>query len=79
MCGRYSQTLPKETVHRVFGIQDDIPIVPRFNISPGTDVAAVRLGAEGRRVLAPLRWGFVPPNAPASAQRPINALAEHLG
>jgi putative SOS response-associated peptidase YedK len=52
--------------------------MPRFNIAPGQDVAAVRLGDDGSRQLCALRWGLIPSWAkdPSIGNRLINARGE---
>jgi len=51
--------------------------LPRYNIAPSQDIAAVRQGAEGRELLM-LHWGLVPSWAkePATGFSMINARAE---
>jgi putative SOS response-associated peptidase YedK len=53
-------------------------LTPRYNIAPTQDVAAVRAGVEGGRVLVELRWGLIPSWAKdrSIGSRMINARAE---
>jgi putative SOS response-associated peptidase YedK len=82
MCGRYSLTQPREAVAQLFaaGPAEGLPPdAPRYNICPTQTVDAVCVGREGR-VIAPMRWGFVPPWAKRLGEGPllINARAETL-
>jgi putative SOS response-associated peptidase YedK len=53
-------------------------LLPRYNIAPSQDIAAVRQDREGRRVLCFERWGLVPHWAKDASigNRLINARAE---
>jgi len=61
MCGRYMITSPFEAMARLFEAAPSElgPDVPRPNVSP-TQKVPVAVSHEGDRVLAPMRWGFVP-------------------
>ena len=59
MCGRYSLGRTDRFDWGAFGVAPDAGLVPRWNIAPGTDVLAVRVGNAGRES-AMLRWGLVP-------------------
>ena len=75
MCGRYTLTMPIDSMRALFGF-DTLPnLAARYNVSPGQDVPAVRSGEAGNRVLVILRWGLVPSWAkdPAIGNRMINA------
>lgn len=43
-----------------FGLDEAVKLSPRYNIAPGTDISAVRVSPEGKRVMHLLRWGLVP-------------------
>ena len=71
MCGRFTLTRPDPDALRLrFDLPADAEIheEPRFNISPTTEVLAVRAqpldaaagGSEGVREVGRLRWGLVP-------------------
>lgn len=60
MCGRFAQKLKPEDLIRIFELDECADFKPRFNIPPGTDIAAIRQSPEGKRVLHLLRWGLVP-------------------
>jgi putative SOS response-associated peptidase YedK len=78
MCGRYSLTTPVEGLRRVFGFLEQPNLAPRYNIAPSQEIAAVRLGEDGGRHFAWLRWGLIPSWAKdiKIGYRTINARAE---
>ena len=78
MCGRYMMTAPVEAIRRLFDVAESPNLPPRYNIAPTQDAAVVRRAADGRRELAMLRWGLVPPWAgdPTVGSRMINARSE---
>ncbi|MDG1335339.1 MAG: SOS response-associated peptidase [Tateyamaria sp.] len=81
MCGRFSVTLPTDAMAQLFAAApaNDSPDVPNFNVCPTTQVHVVRNEGAGR-LLAPMRWGFIPKwyKSPASGPLLINARAETL-
>jgi len=60
MCGRYTLKAKPEELIKIFGLDECADLKPRYNIPPGTDIAAIRQSPEGKRVLHTLRWGLVP-------------------
>ena len=79
MCGRYTMSIPAETLARHFGLDAVPDVAPRFNIAPTQAAAVVRLStAREVPVLDFLRWGLVPAWAKdaSGAGRLINARAE---
>ncbi len=80
MCGRYSLTTPVEALRRVFGFLEQPNLAPGYNLAPTQGVAALRLGADGERHFARLRWGLVPAWAKdlSIGARMINARAESV-
>lgn len=80
MCGRIIQSSPVSVLTDRFQLDHAAQLpLPRFNIPPSTDIAAVRLDPNGRRELVMLKWGFVPHWAKdLSGIRPINARAETI-
>ncbi len=61
MCGRFTQNYTWQQVREflsVFGAPRNLR--PRYNIAPTTMIDVVRLNAEGKRELVPMRWGLVP-------------------
>lgn len=79
MCGRYTMSIPAETLARHFGLDAVPDVAPRFNIAPTQAAAVVRLSTVREApVLDFLRWGLVPAWArdASGAGRLINARAE---
>lgn len=78
MCGRMANTLPTDSVARLFSATpaNDLPPVPDYNICPTQTVAVVT--AEAGRRLRPMRWGFVPHwyKSPTDGPLLINARSE---
>jgi putative SOS response-associated peptidase YedK len=60
MCGRYVLKAKPADLIKIFGLDECVDLKPRYNIPPGTDIAAIRQSPEGKRVLHSLRWGLVP-------------------
>jgi putative SOS response-associated peptidase YedK len=82
MCGRFSLTQPREAVRGFFRAEEAPglpPDAPRYNVCP-TQTLAVCRSEGGRRLLVPMRWGFVTPWAKGLSDGPllINARAETL-
>ena len=76
MCGRFTLTKSGEEVAEAFGLDEVPELQPRYNIAPSQPVAVVRrLGPEGARSLAFLRWGLVS-KSDAGSRPLINARAE---
>lgn len=79
MCGRFTLTLSDEDLERLFEAEAtaDLPPVPRLNICPTQDIAAVVVD-DGARILKPMRWGFIPHwyKKPNDGPLLINARAE---
>jgi putative SOS response-associated peptidase YedK len=60
MCGRFVlKATPAELITH-FGLDECVDLKPRYNIPPGTEIAAIRQSPEGKRVLHQLKWGLVP-------------------
>lgn len=78
MCGRFALKAPPAELIARFGLDECADLKPRYNIPPGTDIAAIRRSPEGKRVLHLLRWGLVPhwANDPAIGNRLNNARGE---
>ena len=77
MCGRYSFGRTDRLDWISFGVAPIPDLVPNWNISPGTNVLAVRQRTTGREAKM-LRWGLVPHWAqdPSIGHRLVNARAE---
>jgi putative SOS response-associated peptidase YedK len=80
MCGRYELHSHPAAIALAFGLAHTPDVRQRYNIAPRTDVAVVRVNAEGRCELVAMRWGFVPRWAkdPAVGDRMINARGETI-
>lgn len=80
MCGRMANTLPPDSVARLFAATpaNALPPVPDFNICPTQNVAVVT--ADPDRRLRPMRWGFLPAwyKSPTDGPLLINARAETI-
>ncbi len=60
MCGRFALFASPELVAEYFGLAEPPSLAQHYNLTPGQDIAAVRVDREGRRRLHALRWGLVP-------------------
>ncbi len=60
MCGRFALKAPPAELIKRFNLDECADLKPRYNIPPGTEIAAIRQSPEGKRVLHLLRWGLVP-------------------
>ncbi|MGH1415315.1 MAG: SOS response-associated peptidase [Pelagimonas sp.] len=84
MCGRFAVTLPNEAMAQLFNAApaNDLPDVPNFNVCPTTQVHVIEpAGRQGeRRLLRPMRWGFIPHwyDKPNGGPLLINARAETI-
>ena len=84
MCGRFAFRASRKRLKEEFdlpGPEDALPELPaRYNIAPGTDIAAIRQRPESPRELAMLRWGLIPSWAKdkKTGYRMINARAESV-
>jgi putative SOS response-associated peptidase YedK len=80
MCGRFVLIASLADVIKEFGITDYVgSFAGRYNIAPGSEVAAVVHDEERRLVL--MKWGLIPSWAkdPDIGNRMINARAETVG
>ena len=60
MCGRFTQHLSWEEIHRLADlIGRPRNLAPRYNIAPTTEIEVIRHGVGGNE-LVPMRWGLVP-------------------
>lgn len=58
MCGRFAIDARSEDLELYFELEKSPLLPPRFNVTPGTRIAAIGLGPRGQRELHPLHWGF---------------------
>lgn len=61
MCGRFGLFVTPEVLEEYFALDEHVPGLaePRYNLTPGQAVAAVR-EHDGRRSVALLQWGLIP-------------------
>jgi putative SOS response-associated peptidase YedK len=80
MCARFTIRAPAPKIAEAFGVALPFDIQPRYNVAPTQDVLAIRLGQDGRREAARLRWGLVPAWAQdvKIGNRLMNARAETI-
>ena len=60
MCGRFALFASPELVAEYFALAEPPALAPHYNLTPGQDIAAVRVDRDGKRKLGALRWGLVP-------------------
>jgi putative SOS response-associated peptidase YedK len=61
MCGRYRLSAKERYIRDHFGLDEDPPWTPRYNIAPTQLVATIRQDAkEPKRAFGLLRWGLIP-------------------
>ena len=78
MCGRFTLTAPPEQIGELFDLDEMPDLRPRFNASPGQEVATIRARPEAGRRLELRHWGLVPRWAKDAriGSRLINARSE---
>ncbi|HKJ60207.1 MAG TPA: SOS response-associated peptidase, partial [Halobacteriales archaeon] len=76
MCGRFSLFVPPGILEERFDAEVGASYVPRYNVAPRDDVAAIR--NDDQETIDALSWGLVPDwvDDPDDFPRPINARAE---
>lgn len=78
MCARYTVNTPASALAALFAALPPPPEGtggPRFNIAPSQRVPVVIVD-QGRRLLVPMRWGFLPGWAKEAKQAVVNARSE---
>lgn len=78
MCGRYTLTIDMDGLVEYFGLGKNGPgHRPRYNIAPGQEVPVIGMN-RGKKGLAFMRWGLIPPWAKevSTGYKMINARAE---
>jgi putative SOS response-associated peptidase YedK len=80
MCSRYFLDADGNIIAYTFRVPVTGPIRKRFNIAPTQEAPVIRVGEEGAREVALLRWGLVPPWAKeiAVGNKMINARSEGI-
>lgn len=79
MCGRYRLTAKERYLRDHFGLGEDPPWEPHWNIAPTQQIATVRQHpAEPTRIFALMRWGLIPYWAKDASIgfKTINAMSE---
>jgi len=81
MCGRFAQYTNTQALAERFAVPEGRVCAisePRYNLSPSSNVLAVRLGQGNERELVRLKWGLVPHWSvePKTNYSTINAKAE---
>jgi putative SOS response-associated peptidase YedK len=82
VCGRFALFATPEQLVEYFELMEppSAAIEPRYNITPGLKIAAVRVGRDGGRRLDLLQWGLVPfwAKDPRIGYKLVNARLESL-
>ncbi len=81
MCGRFTATISREILEKLYQIDITEEIVPRYNIAPSQYALVLRINpSTGERELVSLKWGLIPGwfKQISSGPRPINARAESV-
>jgi putative SOS response-associated peptidase YedK len=60
VCGRFALFASPELITEYFALTEPLTLAAHYNVTPGQDIAAVRVDREGKRRLRALRWGLVP-------------------
>jgi putative SOS response-associated peptidase YedK len=60
VCGRFALFASPELVAEYFALAEPPSLAAHYNVTPGQDIAAVRVDRDGVRRLRALRWGLVP-------------------
>ena len=61
MCGRYRLTAKERYIRDHFGLDEDPPWTPRWNIAPTQQIATIRQHrSEPKRIFGLMRWGLIP-------------------
>jgi putative SOS response-associated peptidase YedK len=62
MCGRFVAAFTAEQFEMAFGVRPPPDLAaPRYNVTPGRPVVALRAGADGGVEVVGLHWGTLPP------------------
>jgi putative SOS response-associated peptidase YedK len=79
MCGRYRLSAKECYLRDHFGLDDDPPWTPRWNIAPTQQIATIRQHrSEPKRIFGLMRWGLIPywAKEPSIGLKTINAVSE---
>lgn len=80
MCNLYSQTMPRDSVIRLFRVGGNraAAFEPLAAVFPGRAAPVVRRASDGEREISLLSWGFVLPQPGRAAKRVTNARDEKV-
>jgi putative SOS response-associated peptidase YedK len=80
MCERANQISSSEDIADAVDVEvEEIPpYLPQYNISREDDVVVVHLAADGKRVAAQMKWGFIPSWSKDKPIQVANARAEKV-
>ncbi len=59
MCGRFALTAPASAITEIFQVDVLPDVLPRYNIAPTTQVAAI-VEEDGTRQMQTFKWGLIP-------------------
>lgn len=79
MCGRYRLTAKERYIRDHFGLDEDPPWSPRWNIAPTQQIATIgQHPSEPKRIFGLMRWGLIPywAKEPSIGLKTINAMSE---
>ena len=78
MCSRYFLDADGNIIAYTFRVPPNDRVLKRYNIAPTQEAPVIRVGGDGAREVAMLRWGLVPPWAKdlAAGTKMINARRE---
>lgn len=78
MCGRFSLTLPTESISESLGSSINVAFAPSYNIAPGQQIIAVRQSDGDQPEATSFHWGLIPSWAkdPSVGYKMINARSE---
>src|SRR5712691_5517568 len=79
MCGRYRLTAKERYIRDHFGLDEDPPWTPRWNVAPTQQIATIRQHrSEPKRIFGLMRWGLIPywAKGPSIGLKAINAMSE---
>jgi putative SOS response-associated peptidase YedK len=78
MCGKFTQMLAWYVTAGPDEVKENVGIGPVETVTPMHFADVITLDGEGRRKTVRMRWGLVPPGAPAAVKAHIHARAETL-
>ena len=80
MCGRYTLTMPVDSIRELFDLKVRSDLTGRYNLAPGQDITALYLNKDGEFQLTTQNWGLLPNWARdlKSTKRMINARSETI-